>query len=296
MADAARRAARADALVLRARARPPPRRLPRPRAHRGQENRCAGGHPGARRRARARWRGPRSHRSVRPCAAPDPRSDDEEALVLDAVADRGARRAGGHEPRGLRHLRAQRAVPRPTRPGAGLGRPARLPGAADRPPARRARAAPGGRGHRPHRSASPDARGSTPTASATCPAARSSPARTSSSANGRVRFTVRSAPAGIDVDGVELELRDGEVVSARAAVGDEYLQRALATDDGSRFLGEIGIGTNFGIAARRARSSSTRRSAAPSTSRSGARIPRRGARTAPRCTGTSSATCAPAGG
>ena len=36
------------------------------------------------------------------------------------------------------------------------------------------------------------------------------------SANGRVRFTVRSAPAGIDVDGVELELRDGEVVSARA--------------------------------------------------------------------------------
>jgi aminopeptidase len=68
------------------------------------------------------------------------------------------------------------------------------------------------------------------------------------SANGRVRFTVRSAPAGIDVDGVELELRDGEVVSGRAAVGDEYLQRALATDDGSRFLGEIGIGTNFGIA------------------------------------------------
>jgi aminopeptidase len=62
-----------------------------------------------------------------------------------------------------------------------------------------------------------------------------------------VRFTVRSAPAGIDVDGVELELRDGEVVSGRAAVGDEYLQRALATDDGSRFLGEIGIGTNFGI-------------------------------------------------
>jgi aminopeptidase len=68
------------------------------------------------------------------------------------------------------------------------------------------------------------------------------------SASGRVRFTVRSAPAGIDVDGVELELRDGEVVAARAEVGDAYLQRALATDDGARFLGEIGIGTNFGIA------------------------------------------------
>jgi aminopeptidase len=68
------------------------------------------------------------------------------------------------------------------------------------------------------------------------------------SANGHVRFTVRSAPAGIDVDGVELELRDGEVVAASATVGDAYLQRALATDDGARYLGEIGIGTNFGIA------------------------------------------------
>jgi aminopeptidase len=67
------------------------------------------------------------------------------------------------------------------------------------------------------------------------------------SAAGRVRFTVRSAPSGVDVDGVELELRDGEVVNARAEVGDEYLQRALTTDDGARHLGEIGIGTNFGI-------------------------------------------------
>jgi aminopeptidase len=67
------------------------------------------------------------------------------------------------------------------------------------------------------------------------------------SAEGRIRFTVRSAPAGIDVDGVELELRGGEVVGARAEVGDEYLQRALRTDDGARYLGELGIGTNFGI-------------------------------------------------
>jgi aminopeptidase len=68
------------------------------------------------------------------------------------------------------------------------------------------------------------------------------------SANGRVHFTVRSAPAGIDVDGVELEFRDGEVVAAHADVGEDYLQHALATDDGARRLGEIGIGTNYGIA------------------------------------------------
>ncbi|HSD80820.1 MAG TPA: aminopeptidase [Solirubrobacteraceae bacterium] len=65
--------------------------------------------------------------------------------------------------------------------------------------------------------------------------------------DGTIRFTVRSAPAGIDVDGVELELRGGEVVAARAERGQEYLDRALATDDGARRIGELGIGTNYGI-------------------------------------------------
>ena len=67
------------------------------------------------------------------------------------------------------------------------------------------------------------------------------------SANGRIRFTVRSAPEGVDVDGVELEFADGEVVGARADTGEEYLRRALETDGGAKFLGELGIGTNFGI-------------------------------------------------
>jgi aminopeptidase len=67
------------------------------------------------------------------------------------------------------------------------------------------------------------------------------------SANGHIRFTVRSSPQGVDVDGVELEFRDGEVVAARAATGEEYLSRALETDGGARYLGELGIGTNFGI-------------------------------------------------
>jgi aminopeptidase len=67
------------------------------------------------------------------------------------------------------------------------------------------------------------------------------------SANGTIRFTVRSAPAGIEVDGVQLTFADGVVTDARAEVGDEYLQQVLATDDGARRLGELGIGTNFGI-------------------------------------------------
>jgi aminopeptidase len=67
------------------------------------------------------------------------------------------------------------------------------------------------------------------------------------SANGTIRFDVPSSPAGVHVQGVELRFADGEVVGARADHGDDYLQRALQTDAGARRLGELGIGTNFGI-------------------------------------------------
>jgi aminopeptidase len=67
------------------------------------------------------------------------------------------------------------------------------------------------------------------------------------SATGHIRFTLPSSPAGVEVDGVELSFEHGEVVSARAQHGDDYLQRALASDAGARRLGEIGIGTNHGI-------------------------------------------------
>ena len=67
------------------------------------------------------------------------------------------------------------------------------------------------------------------------------------SASGVVRFGVPSSPRGVEVAGVELSFREGVVVSARADRGDDVLQAMLATDDGARRLGEIGIGTNFGI-------------------------------------------------
>ena len=67
------------------------------------------------------------------------------------------------------------------------------------------------------------------------------------SAEGRIRFTIPSSPRGVEVAGIELELREGRVVEARAERGEAYLQATLATDDGASRLGEIGIGTNFGI-------------------------------------------------
>jgi aminopeptidase len=68
-----------------------------------------------------------------------------------------------------------------------------------------------------------------------------------SSAEGRIRYDVPSSPRGVEVSGIELEFREGRVVAARADRGDSVLQAMLATDDGARVLGEIGIGTNFGV-------------------------------------------------
>jgi aminopeptidase len=67
------------------------------------------------------------------------------------------------------------------------------------------------------------------------------------SANGSIRFTVPSSPRGVEVSDVSLTFVDGRVVAAGAQRGDDYLQAALKTDSGARFLGELGIGTNVGI-------------------------------------------------
>ena len=67
------------------------------------------------------------------------------------------------------------------------------------------------------------------------------------SAEGRIRFTIPSSPRGVEVAGIELEFREGRVVSARADRGEDYLLATLDTDPGARSLGELGIGTNLGI-------------------------------------------------
>ena len=116
------------------------------------------------------------------------------------------------------------------------------------------------------------------------------------SANGRIRFTVRSAPQGVDVDGVELEFRDGEVVGARADTGDEYLQRALETDGGARFLGELGHRDELRHRPPDGHDPVRRedRRHGPPRARPLVSRDRRQERVAP-CTGTSSATCAQGG-
>jgi aminopeptidase len=46
---------------------------------------------------------------------------------------------------------------------------------------------------------------------------------------------------------IELWFEDGKVVKEKAAKGQDLLTALLDTDDGSRILGELGIGTNYNI-------------------------------------------------
>jgi aminopeptidase len=67
------------------------------------------------------------------------------------------------------------------------------------------------------------------------------------SVEGRVSFDVPTVYKGHRVEGVELEFKAGRVVAACAAHGEEFLNGQLDTDDGSRVLGEVAFGLNYGI-------------------------------------------------
>jgi aminopeptidase len=67
------------------------------------------------------------------------------------------------------------------------------------------------------------------------------------SANGRLRCGFPVCRDGRRLVGIELELRDGEVVAARAEEGEDYLKAMLDIDPGARRLGELGLGLNPGI-------------------------------------------------
>jgi aminopeptidase len=67
------------------------------------------------------------------------------------------------------------------------------------------------------------------------------------SVNGEVAFSFPAGYGGREVEGVRFRFEDGKVVDASANRGEEFLIEMLDTDEGARRLGEIGIGTNFGI-------------------------------------------------
>lgn len=67
------------------------------------------------------------------------------------------------------------------------------------------------------------------------------------SVNGWVKFTYPAIYGGVAVEGAELIFNRGRVEQAKAEKNEEYLIKMLESDDGSRYLGEFAIGTNFDI-------------------------------------------------
>lgn len=67
------------------------------------------------------------------------------------------------------------------------------------------------------------------------------------SVEGEVSFHLPAVIGGREVSGVKLRFESGKVVDASAERGEEFLIKMLDTDAGARTLGELGIGTNFGI-------------------------------------------------
>jgi aminopeptidase len=67
------------------------------------------------------------------------------------------------------------------------------------------------------------------------------------SVNGWIRFKYPAIFSGQEIHDIELWFENGKVVKEKAGKNQELLTSALDTDTGARFLGEWGIGTNYGI-------------------------------------------------
>ncbi len=67
------------------------------------------------------------------------------------------------------------------------------------------------------------------------------------SAEGVVAFSYPVVTGGREIEGIRLVFKKGVVVEASATKNEEYLKKMIALDAGSNKLGEIGIGTNYGI-------------------------------------------------
>lgn len=64
---------------------------------------------------------------------------------------------------------------------------------------------------------------------------------------GEITYTYPAVYGGREVAGVRLRFKEGRVVDLSADRNEEYLREMLETDPGASILGELGIGTNFGI-------------------------------------------------
>lgn len=64
------------------------------------------------------------------------------------------------------------------------------------------------------------------------------------SLEGKVNFSYPGIEGGNEVAGIELVFEDGRIVDYSAEKNEEFLEKMIETDEGSRYIGELGIGTN----------------------------------------------------
>lgn len=65
--------------------------------------------------------------------------------------------------------------------------------------------------------------------------------------NGHITFSFPGIYMGKEIEGINLEVKDGKVVKATATKGEDLLHALLQTDEGASYFGEVAIGTNYGI-------------------------------------------------
>lgn len=64
------------------------------------------------------------------------------------------------------------------------------------------------------------------------------------SINGEIEFTFPGVEGGNEAKKIWLKFEDGKVIDFSSETNEEFLENMLNTDEGSRYIGEFGIGTN----------------------------------------------------
>ena len=64
------------------------------------------------------------------------------------------------------------------------------------------------------------------------------------SVNGEIKFAFPGVSSGNQARGIWLKFQDGEVVDYSAETNEKFLEDMINTDEGSKYIGELGIGTN----------------------------------------------------
>jgi aminopeptidase len=67
------------------------------------------------------------------------------------------------------------------------------------------------------------------------------------SVEGHIQYDFPVCEGGREIDGIRLVFKGGRVVDASATKNETYFLAMLDMDPGARRLGELGIGTNYGI-------------------------------------------------